>query len=121
MAGTAQREPLPPAQALPAPADTDRIGRIAFLAAHAWGLTLSDIRSRPRFHPEATLARMVAIALARDLLAAPLASLAAFFEEDEAAIAAACNRIAERAARSPSFATTLMFLKSGGAAILGIG
>ena len=104
----------------PAP-DFDRVGRIAFLAAHAYGLTLKDIRTRPRFHPEATLARMVAIALARDLLATPLAALAEFFSEDEAAMAAACNRVAERAARTPAFATTLMFLKSGAISILGIG
>ncbi len=105
----------------PRPAlDVDRIGRIAFLAAHAYGLSLKDIRVRPRFHPEAMLARMVAIALARDVLATPLAALADFFGEDEAAMAAACNRVAERAARTQSFATTLMFLKSGASSMLGL-
>jgi chromosomal replication initiation ATPase DnaA len=122
LAGTARRELVPAEREAPrlAACDTDRIGRLAFLAAHAYGLTLADIRNRPRFHPEATLARMVAIALARDLLAASLTNLVAFFGEDEMAMAAACNRVAERAERAPAFATTLMFLKSGGAAILGL-
>ena len=98
-----------------------RIGRIAWLTANAYGVAPAELRSKPRFKPNATLARMVAVAVARDVLLAPLPALAAFFGEDEAVMAAAANRTAERCAHDADFRTTVDFLKQSCEAALAVG
>ncbi len=99
----------------------ERIGRIAWLTAHCHHVAPAAILRKPRFDADATRARMVAIALSRDLLSAPLPALSRAFGENPDVMAAACNRVAERAERDTEFRTSLNFLKASCAAALGLG
>ena len=97
----------------------DRISRIAWLAAHSHGVRLDEVIRRTPARPAAMRARNLAIAVTSELLKLPPATLARYFRDEEAGIDEACRAVAERAARERGTCTTLNFLRSSCAAVLG--
>ncbi len=89
-----------------------QLRRIAHLCAHSWGVPQKSIERFPCEGEIPQLARTVAIALSRELLFTRLERLDLHFGSDAEAIAAACNRVDERAERNGEFRTTLQFLRS---------
>lgn len=97
----------------------DRLARIAWLAARSHGVGLDDVVEGSRFNPAATQARAVAMVLCSDLLKAEPRFVARYFDCAERAVEAATRASVERVACDPEFRTTMNFLKSSCAAVLG--
>jgi hypothetical protein len=97
----------------------DRLARIAWLAARSHGVRLDDVLDPPPFTPKATRARMMAIAIAAGLVRCDAAVLGRYFGDCADAIAMACAHAVARAEYEPEFRTTMNFLKSSCAAVLG--
>jgi chromosomal replication initiation ATPase DnaA len=100
-------------------ATRDKLTRIAHLCAHAWGVRREEIERFPCQGEARLWARRVAIALSRQILLTGLERLALHFGGEAEWIAAACNRVAEKAERDPEFRTTLQFLERACSAALG--
>ena len=98
----------------------DCLFRIAYLCANCWGVKRDEIETADAAGERQHLARMAAIAIARDLLLTRLDRLALYFGGDSETSTAACNRIAERIEQDYDFRLTIRFLKSACATVLGL-
>lgn len=100
--------------------EKDRLFRIRYLVASAYGVGHDELVSPPS-SVRAALARSLAIATARDILCTDLAVLARHFGCTGPSEAAEhCNLIARRGENDHRFATTATFAKASCAAALGL-
>src|SRR5579864_304710 len=100
--------------------EKDRLFRIRYLVASAYGVGHDELVSPPS-SVKAALARSLAIGVARDILATDLAALARHFGCSGPPEAAEhCNLIARRIENDHRFATTATFAKASCAAALGL-
>ena len=97
----------------------ERIRSVAYLTAHCWNVSRETIEAFPCEGEIEQTARMVAVALARDLLFPTLERLALHFGGDAESMAACCNRVAEKAEREAEFRNIVQFLESACASVLG--
>ncbi len=111
--------------ARPAAVDTsevlnDRLSRIRYIVAGAYGRPFAQLCAKPA-DPHGQLARSVAIAIARDILSADLGALAAHFGcDDTEETAGHCNLVAARAARDCRLRITIQFLRGACVSALGL-
>ena len=100
--------------------ENDRLSRIRYLIASAYGVGADELASPPS-SVKAALARSLAIAVARDILATDLAALAGHFGCSGAAEAAEhCNRIARRSQADHRLAIMATFARASCAVALGL-
>lgn len=100
--------------------ETDRLFRIRYLVASAYGIGHDALVSPPA-SVKAALARSLAIAVARDILLTELSVLARHFGCSGPAEAAQhCNLVARRSENDPRFAATATFTRATCAAALGL-
>src|SRR5579859_516511 len=92
---------------------------VSYIAAHCWNVSREAIERFPCEGNKEQLARMVAVALSRDLLLPTLERLAHHFGSDAEAMAACCNRVAELAERDAKFRSTVEFLRGAATSLLG--
>jgi chromosomal replication initiation ATPase DnaA len=122
---SAHAETIPPtpsaaAEAERAALEQDRLSRIRYLVAHAYGVA-HDALTSPPSSVKAALARSLAIAVARETLCTDLRVLARHFGcTGQAEAAEHCNLIARRSENDPRFATTATFAKASCAVALGL-
>ncbi len=96
----------------------DKFSRIAWLVAHAQGIGIDDVRDPPPFSPPATRGRMMAIAIAAQILKPDPAALARYFGDSVEAMRMACAHAAARAQDDRDFRVTMDLLRSSCAAAL---
>ena len=100
--------------------EQDRLFRIRYLVAHAYGVR-PDLLTSPPPSVKAAHARSVAIAVARDILCTDLRALARHFGcAGPAEAAEHCNLIARRIDNDSRLATTITFAKASCAVALGL-
>jgi len=100
--------------------EQDRLFRIRYLVAHAYGVRPGVLTSLPP-SVKAALARSLAIAVARDILCTDLRVLARHFGcAGPAEAAEHCNLIARRIDNDSRLATTVTFAKASCAVALGL-
>ena len=98
----------------------DQFGRIRYMVANAFGVPPPSLSSPPS-RAAANLARSLAIALSRSILAADLDLIAKYFGCADAEEAAChCNAVAMRAERDARFQITAEFAKAACAKVLGL-
>lgn len=125
LANTTRPRPLPgespsTPQTSEAALEKDRLFRIRYLIASAYGVGHDELASPPS-SVKAALARSLAIAVARDILATDLSVLARHFGCTGPSEAAEhCNLIARRIENDHRLGTTATFAKSTCAAALGL-
>jgi hypothetical protein len=104
----------------PAPVLADQFARVCTIVSAAYGLSADRLCTKGA-DPHTQLARSVAIALSRDMLAADLPSLAGHFGCADAEEAAGhCNLVAARASRACRFRITVQFLRGACVNALGL-
>ena len=137
LAETIDRNEPTPSLAIPEPSDprahvepdrvrsdrvleNDRLFRIRYLIASAYGVGPDELTSPPS-SVKAALARSLAIAVARDILSTDLAALARHFGCSGAAEAVEhCNRIARRSEGDYRVAIMTTFARASCAVALGL-
>ena len=106
--------------ALHAQRTAERLRRIAGITATNWGVRCEDVEAFPCRGERENLARIAAIGIAREILYVDLGTLALHFGADAEAMAASCNRAAEKSERNEDFRYTYRFLRTACAAMLDV-